>query len=496
MEKNKILKIVGMVLIILLVSLGAIITSIYSKKNTPSEKSKINFYFDMGSWNYDEKNNVYYKMNVNFCEKSKNNETQRFNIFVPGEYLQGEKNSNGTYKCNINSQNQKNIYNVKAAPIIIAIETEAGIEQKVYKKYDYEKISDYINEGYVCILPGIRGGDNKQNNNIEENNNAIIDGVTDLKALVRFLRFNKEIIPGNTEKIISYGSNGGGAMSAILGASGDSELYSSKLLEIGAIMSNDDGKGISDSVNGTMCCSPINNYEIEKNAYEWLVGQYLADDNNEKKYKQSALKFANYINNMKLKSEDGTLLYLDETKQDVYAGGTYYSYMKAEIEKTINTFIQNTAFPYRDSKNNTSYDSPKEYVNFLNSNSQWIVYDESTNTVNIDSFKGLSNYFRDKNTKISESTFLNEYNPYYYLSNKYAGLDSSYVAKYWNICTLVDENVKSFLPEENLKLVLLKNEDVKKIKHICLWAINYSDEEKQKIQFDDLKKWIKECFNY
>ena len=60
MKKNKILNIVGIIIMSLLIIFGAIGTSIYSKRNTPSEKSKFNFYFDMSNWNYDEKNNVYY----------------------------------------------------------------------------------------------------------------------------------------------------------------------------------------------------------------------------------------------------------------------------------------------------------------------------------------------------------------------------------------------------------------------------------------------------
>ena len=94
MKKNRILDIMGIIIMSLLIILGAEGTSIYSKKNTPSEKSKFNFYFDMNNWNYDEINNVYYKLNVDYCEKSKINENQKFDIYVPGEYLTGIKSYN------------------------------------------------------------------------------------------------------------------------------------------------------------------------------------------------------------------------------------------------------------------------------------------------------------------------------------------------------------------------------------------------------------------
>jgi hypothetical protein len=81
--------------------------------------------------------------------------------------------------------------------MIISIQTEESIEQKTHKKYNYEEISNYINEGYIYIWPGMRGlKENQKNASNEEYSNAIIDGVTDLKALVRFCRFNKGIRRG------------------------------------------------------------------------------------------------------------------------------------------------------------------------------------------------------------------------------------------------------------------------------------------------------------
>lgn len=461
MKKNKILNIIGIIIMSLLIIFGAIGTSIYSKRNTPSEKSKFNFYFDMSNWNYDEKNNVYYQLNVNYCEKSKINENQKFDIYVPGEYLIGKKINDEKYKCDVNDNGQKTGYNAKSAPMIISIQSEESIEQKTHKKYDFEEISNYINEGYIYIWPGTRGlKENQKNASNEEYSNAIIDGVTDLKALVRFCRFNKGIIPGDIEKIIAFGTNGGGTKSAILGASGDSELYSSKLLAVGAIMANDEGIGISDSVNGTMCSTPTNILEIAKKANAWSIGQYI-DNNNPEKQKannEMALQYGNFVNKMKFKSEDGTLLYLDETKQGVYASGTYSTYMLSEIEKSIN------------------------------------IYNENTNMTKINSFKDLTSLYKDNYYKIDNKIILNEYNPFYYLSDKYSGKDSSFISRYWNICILIDKNIDIFLSEENLKLILQKNEDVRKVNYSCIWAKDFSDEEEELIVFDNLNSWVKSCY--
>ena len=497
MKKNKIFNTISITIMSLLVIFGAIGTSIYSKRNTPSEKSKFNFYFDMNNWNYDEINNVYYQLNVDYCEKSKINENQKFDIYVPGEYLIGKKSYNEKYKCEISTKNEKSGYNAKSAPMIISIQSEESTEQKTHTEYDFEEISNYINEGYIYIWPGTRGlKENQKNASNEEYSNAIIDGVTDLKALVRFCRFNKGIIPGDTERIISFGSNGGGTKSAILGASGDSERYSSKLLAVGAIMANDDGLGISDSVNGTMCSTPINILEIAQKANAWSIGQYLYNEDLEKQRanKELALQYANFVNKMKFKSEDGTLLYLDETNQGVYARGAYFNYMISEIEKSINLFLKNNSFLYTNTKRNITYNTAKEYVEYLNSNVKWIMYDDSTNTVKISSFKDFAYFYKDNNIQIDSKVNLNEYNPYYYLSNKYNGLDSSYISRNWNICTLIDDEYNNFLPEENLKLILQKNEDVKKINYTCIWTEDYTNDEKNEIVFSNFKIWVKNCF--
>ena len=498
MKKNKILNIVGIIIMSLLIIFGAIGTSIYSKRNTPSEKSKFNFYFDMSNWNYDEKNNVYYQLNVDYCEKSKINENQKFDIYVPGEYLIGKKINNEKYKCDVNDNGQKTGYNAKSAPMIISIQSEESIEQKTHKKYDFEEISNYINEGYIYIWPGTRGlkEENQKNASNEEYSNAIIDGITDLKALVRFCRFNDGILPGNVENIIAYGINGGGTKSAILGASGDSELYSSKLLAVGAIMANDEGIGISDSVNGTMCTSPTCFMEFSKEAYAWSIEQYLENKNTKQleNINEKALQYANYINNMKFKSEDGSLLYLNPTKKGTYTEGTYNNYMLAEIEKAINNFLQNNSFPYTNTKKNITYNTAKEYVEYLNSNVKWIMYDDSTNTVKISSFKDFACFYKDNSIRIDSKVNLNEYNPYYYLSNKYNGLDSSYISRNWNICTLIDDEYNNFLPEENLKLILQKNENVKKIKYTSIWMEDNTEKERGKIIFNNFNTWLRNLY--
>jgi len=62
----------------------------------------------------------------------------------------------------------------------------------------------------------------------------------DLKAAVRYLRYNDKAMPGNAEKIISNGTSAGGAMSSLLGATGNNSDYEPYLQEIGAADARDD----------------------------------------------------------------------------------------------------------------------------------------------------------------------------------------------------------------------------------------------------------------
>ena len=79
-----------------------------------------------------------------------------------------------------------------------------------------------------------------------------------------YLRHNKKRLPaGDTEKIISNGTSAGGALSALLGATGNAKEYEPYLREIGAAEERDDIFASSD-----YC--PITNLEHADMAYEWM----------------------------------------------------------------------------------------------------------------------------------------------------------------------------------------------------------------------------------
>lgn len=86
--------------------------------------------------------------------------------------------------------------------------------------------------------------------------------IVDLKAAVRWLRFNAPRLPGNMERIISNGTSAGGALSALLGASGNHPAYTAELHALGAAPARDDIFAVS-----AYC--PITNLPHADEAYEW-----------------------------------------------------------------------------------------------------------------------------------------------------------------------------------------------------------------------------------
>ncbi|MEE0028359.1 MAG: hypothetical protein U0J70_12265, partial [Atopobiaceae bacterium] len=167
-------------------------------------------------------------------------------------------------------------------------------------------------------------------------------GVTDLKAAVRYLRLVADKIAGSTDHIFTFGMSGGGAQSALMGATGDSDLYEPYLQAIGAV------SGTSDAVYGSMDWCPITGLDVADEAYEWMMGctrEGLSDD--EQAISDGlAASFAAWINEAGIVDEDGAELELVESDQGIYQAGSYYERVRAAIEESLNNFLSDTEFPY------------------------------------------------------------------------------------------------------------------------------------------------------
>lgn len=117
-----------------------------------------------------------------------------------------------------------------------------------------------LSKGYVVASPGARGRTSQ--NDKKEYIGKAPAAIVDLKAAVRYLRFNDAAMPGNSEKIVSNGTSAGGGLSALLGVTGNNPEFEPYLKAAGAAPARDDIFAVS-----AYC--PITNLENADTAYEW-----------------------------------------------------------------------------------------------------------------------------------------------------------------------------------------------------------------------------------
>lgn len=470
MKKNIMYSITIIILIVMLGGLWFLI--INSNKETSDSNieysSTKNLHIDMSNWSYDETNNVYYQLGLVYVSNPTTKEYESMAIYVPGDYMNCTKKGD-KYTCTLNNKNKIKGYTSETAPIVMPINTPGYSAQKSPTSYNYNEISNYIESGFIYVYSGARGRNNGENYS-------------------------------------------GGAQSTILGASGDSELYYDYLNEIGALMKDDQGNDLSDSVKGVMAWCPITNLDVADAAYEWNMGQYSTTGTRTDSTWTNALSddlaeaYAKYINKVKLKDSNGNILSLSESSNGIYTSGTYYDYLKGVIEESLTNYLND---------NYTSVSDMKSYV----SKYSWVTFNESTKSVEITSIEDFVKKcknatkdvgaFDDLNKKQAEnyvfgnsendalhfdtiiSDLLNKnnyssysdynsssandyksdlsnrddldnksivrqnmYNPMYYLTDYYDGYKTSKVATNWRIRTGITQGDTALVTEMNLALAL------------------------------------------
>jgi hypothetical protein len=117
-----------------------------------------------------------------------------------------------------------------------------------------------LSKGYVVASAGTRGRTTKNANGTFTGKSPA--ALIDLKAAIRYLKFNDSVMPGDANKIISNGTSAGGAMSTLIGATGNNPDYEPYLKALGAAKATDDIFAVS-----AYC--PITNLDHADIAYEW-----------------------------------------------------------------------------------------------------------------------------------------------------------------------------------------------------------------------------------
>ena len=391
---------------------------------------------DSAKWNYDETNDIYYQIGLVYCAKPQATEYESLAVYVPGAYMQGVKNPDGTYTCQINPKAKVGNYTAATAPVVMPVNTGGYAAQKAPSSYDGTGLSTYLSQGFVYVYAGCRGRSNGTNPDGTAYDGGAPWGVTDLKAAVRYLRYNDGLIPGNKNRIFTFGHSGGGAQSALMGATGDSEMYMPYLSSIGALMKDRQGKPLSDAIDGAMCWCPITNLTQANLSYEWMMGQFSSEGTRaygtwtRSLSRDMARAYADSLNRMGLRDEQGNVLTLTQSESGIYMAGPYYDYLKMTIETSLNNFLKDNQFPLTTGQNDFhvdgafpgqgvqtgapvgmlpggptgpvgggkdevhTYNSAKEYIDALNGDNPWITYDEKTNTATISSVEAFVEHMK------------------------------------------------------------------------------------------------------
>jgi len=271
--------------------------------------------------------------NLVYVDKTVNAEFQKMHIFVPEAYYRGES---------ING------YTLETAPVFMPNSVggymPGRVDEPGYKMFSEKKelnaIFFALQHGYVVAALAIRG-------RVQKNGAGIYTGkapacVIDYKAAVRYLHFFAKELPGDESKIIINGTSAGGALSSLMGATGNHPDYDSYLEALGAADAGDE-------IFAASCYCPITNLDHADMAYEWeFLGEnkyyrmdMKMDEGGRPTFtpengmmselqiqvsKEEAKLFPEYVNHLNLRDQDGTILTLDE-KGD----GTFKEYMKKVV---------------------------------------------------------------------------------------------------------------------------------------------------------------------
>ena len=191
-----------------------------------------------------------------------------------------------------------------------------------------------LSEGFVVAIAGARGRDSTVGSTYT---GRAPKGLLDLKAAIRYLRHFDSEIPGDAEHIITDGTSAGGAMSSLLGSTGNNPTYEPLLKAMGAADERDD-------IFAAVCFCPIIDLDHADMAYEWLYGctndgVRRLNDAQKTVSEELAAAYPEYLNSLNLSKSDGTSLtadnYLDYLKEILIASAQEAKDAGADIPDSI-----------------------------------------------------------------------------------------------------------------------------------------------------------------
>ena len=307
---------------------------------------------DMGAWNYDEANDVYYQLGLQYCTKPATKTYESLSIYVPGGFFKGERRGN-RFSCEIAEKAVVGSFTPETAPILIPLNSGNLSAQECPSKYSYDGLGRYLQAGCIYVYPGLRG----RSSGYDSNAAGMYAGgspwpVVDLKAAVRYLRYNAPQLPCDTSRVFVFGFSAGGGLALAAGAGGDCEDYLPYLKQIGAATCDSEGNDATDALFGAAAWNPQTGYAVADAAYEWERGQWSsAGDRTEGAWTAQlsldlAQAYGEWVNEQGVWGPDGGTVTLDQTSGAIFGAGSYAGVMLMHLEDAATAFVSSTQFPY------------------------------------------------------------------------------------------------------------------------------------------------------
>jgi hypothetical protein len=454
-----------------------------------------------------------YIVGLFYCSNPADETYEQMGIYVPSAYL--TKNSDGSYS--INSSGTCNGYTASTAPIVVPVNTP-GYSAQSAPSGASSSVSTFTDAGFIYLWPGCRGRDA-----------GAPLGCVDLKSAIRYYRYlaAQGSVPGDTTCIFTFGHSGGGAQSAIMGTSGNSELFDDYFDLIGA------NKEHTDNVLGSMCWCPITNLDYGDQAYEWNMGltRSSLSTANSSISQGLAAQFATYINTIGFKHPtSGETLTLEETDDGYYQSGTYYEYIMEVINDAVsryNSYNSASISSYSTTSSSALSSFASSYKSASKGLGAFDDYDEKSQAENtLMGISGTAGHF-DENLATLVNSYASDYysyftsdlastnvdaagktvkdrlmmyTPLYYLvdNDTYysgGGTGSSDVASYWRIRTGIEQGDAPLCTEADLALALYNNSAVDSVDFETIWGKGHTEAEDSGDADDNFITWVEGCMS-
>lgn len=286
-----------------------------------------------GQWSFDETYRCWCLEDILYTQEATTPKFQRMSIFVPEAYL----NADGT----VAPEGKMGRFTARTAPVVFE-NNSAGYMQMPHTWLGgpRDEAGKYLARGMVYVTCGCRDRESRDSGGklCGKSPWALVD----LKTGIRFLRHNAAVLPGNFSRMISVGWSAGGAMSSLVGITGDDPRYFPFLEQNGAFMDQ------SDAVYAAQVYCPIVDLDHADLAYEW---QFQNDPENESSpagpagvmtpfqaalSKKLAAIYVDYFNSLGLKHPvTGALLTLGEDGRS----GSGYDYLMGLMEASAADYL-------------------------------------------------------------------------------------------------------------------------------------------------------------